>query len=61
MQMQFNKVLQLMEQACRDCTQEIVCPVCGGAIVTKPDATDLYCEECKQILMQNPLTEAGLI
>jgi len=61
MQMQFNKVLQLMEQACRDCTLGIVCPVCGGAIVTKPDATDLYCEECKQILMQNPLTEAGLI
>jgi len=50
-----------MEQACRDCILEIECPVCGGTIVTEPDATDLYCEECKQIVMQNPLTEAGLI
>jgi RNA polymerase subunit RPABC4/transcription elongation factor Spt4 len=59
--MEFNKVLELMEQACRDCILEIECPVCGGTIVTEPDATDLYCEECKQIVMQNPLTEAGLI
>jgi len=59
--MEFKKVLELMEQACRDCILEIECPVCGGAIVTEPDATDLYCEECKQIVMQNPLTEVGLI
>jgi hypothetical protein len=61
MLMEFNKVLELMEQACRDCILEIECPVCGGTIETEPDATDLYCEECKQIVMQNPLTEAGLI
>ncbi len=60
-QMEFNKVLGLMEQTCRDCILEIECPVCGGIIVSEPDATDLYCEECKQIVMQNPLTEAGLI
>ena len=59
--MKFNKVLQLMEQTCRDCILEIECPVCGGIMLTEPDATDLYCEECKQIVMQNPLTEAGLI
>ena len=61
MQMEFNKVLELMEQTCRDGILEIECPVCGGTIETEPDATDLYCEECKQIVMQNPLTEAGLI
>ena len=59
--MELCKVLQLLEQACRDCILEIECPVCGGTIETEPDATDLYCEECKQIVMQNPLTEAGLI
>ena len=61
MLMEFNKVLELMEQACRDCILEIECPVCGGTIETEPDATYIYCEECKQIVMQNPLTEAGLI
>ena len=59
--MEFNKVLELMEQACQDCILEIECPLCGASITTEPDATDLYCEECKQIVMQNPLTEAGLI
>ena len=59
--MEFTKVLELMEQTCRDYIREIECPACGGTIVTEPDATDLYCEECKQIVMQNPLTEAGLI
>ena len=59
--MEFSKVLELMEQACRDCVLEIECPQCAAIIVTEPDATDLYCEECKQIVMQNPLTEAGLI
>ncbi len=59
--MEVNKALELMEQACRDCILEIECPVCGGTIETEPDATDLYCEECKQIVMQNPLTEEGLI
>ncbi len=33
----------------------------NGPIVTEPDATDLYCDECKRIVMQNPLTELGLI
>ena len=59
--MEFNNVLELMEQVSQDCILEIECPVCGGTIETEPDATDLYCEECKQIVMQNPLTEAGLI
>ena len=59
--MEFNKVLDLLEQACRDCILEIDCPKCGAAIVAEPDAEDLYCEECKMIVMQNPLTEAGLI
>ena len=45
------------------------CPFCGMltdeyahlAIVVEPDATDLYCQDCKMIVMQNPLTMLGLI
>ena len=59
--MEFDKVLQLMEQACRDSILEIECPVCGAAIVTEPDAEDLYCDECEKVTGKNPLTELGLI
>ena len=59
--MEFNKVFELMGQACCDSILEIECPECGVAIATEPDATDLYCDECKRIVMQNPLIELGLI
>jgi len=59
--MESDKVLELMEQADRDSILEIECPACGAGIVTEPDSTDLYCDECKRIVMQNPLTELGLI
>ena len=59
--MEFDKVLELMEQACRDSIMEFECPICGAAIVSEPDATDLYCEECKRIVMQSPLTGLSLI
>ena len=56
-----DKVMELLEQACRDCILEIECPICEATIIVEPDATDLYCEECKRIVMQNPLTELALI
>ena len=59
--MNMKQLEDLLRQACHDCILEIECPQCSATIVTEPDATDLYCEECKQIVMQNPLTEAGLI
>jgi len=59
--MEFDKVLQLMEQACWDSILEIECPGCGAAIVTEPDAEDLYCDECEKVTGKNPLTELGLI
>ncbi len=59
--MEFDKVLQLMEQACWDSILEIECPECGAAIVTEPDAEDLYCDECEKVTGKNPLTELGLI
>ena len=59
--MESKKILDLLEQVCEEGILEIDCPICGVTIVTEPDATDLYCGECKQIVMQNPLTEAGLI
>ena len=40
---------------------EIDCPVCGAIIVTEPDSTDLYCEDCEKVTGKNPLTELGFI
>ncbi len=51
----------LIEQACNDSVIEIECPNCETTIITEPDATDLYCQECKMIVMQNPLTALGFI
>jgi len=48
-------------QACCDSILEIECPECGAAIATEHDTIDLYCDECKRIVMQNPLIELGLI
>jgi hypothetical protein len=59
--MEFNKVFEPVGQACCDSILEIECPECGAAIATEHDTIDLYCDECKRIVMQNPLIELGLI
>ncbi len=50
----------LIEQAFSDSVIEIECPNCETTIIVEPDATDLYCQDCKMIVMQNPLTESDL-
>ena len=59
--MKKEQIETLIEQACNDSVIEIECPVCEAAIVSDPDAADLYCQDCKMIVMQNPLTESGFI
>ncbi len=59
--MEKEQIETLIEQASCDSVIEIECPVCEAAIVAEPDATDLYCQDCKLIVMQNPLPELGLI
>jgi len=59
--MDFDTVMDLMEQACRDSVLDIECPVCGATIIAEPDAEDLYCLECEEVTGQNPLTELGFI
>ncbi len=59
--MKKNQIETLIEQVCCDSVIEIECPVCEASIVAEPDATDLYCQDCKMIVMQNPLTKLGLI
>jgi len=48
-------------QAYCDSVIEIKCPACEATIVAESDVTDLYCLDCKMIVMQNPLTEFGSI
>ena len=55
------KIEKLANYACWDSAIEIKCPICNEVITAEPDTTDLYCEECKRIVMQNPLTEQGFI
>lgn len=31
------------------------CPICGNHIMSKTDAIDVYCSECKSIVIQSPL------
>lgn len=59
--MEIMKISELIEQACTNCILEIKCPECGATIIAEPDTEDLYCEECKRIVLQNPLIESGLI
>ena len=54
--MKKEQVETLIEQACNDSVIEIQCPNCETIIIAEPDATDLYCQECKMIVLQNPLT-----
>jgi len=48
-------------QACGEMMIEIECPHCEATIQSEPDATDLYCPECKMIVLQNSLTELGFM
>ena len=59
--MEYDKALNLLEQSFNDSILEFECPKCGAGIVSESDTTDLYCDECKMIVMQNPLTAMGLI
>jgi len=59
--MNHSEVINLIEQALDDSILEFECPNCGTGITSEPDATGLYCVECKMIVMQNPLIESGLI
>ena len=59
--MNAKQVEVLLEQVCCEGVLELECPLCETTITTEPDATDLYCDECKQIVMQNPLTALGFI
>ena len=57
--MEFDKILNLPEQAFDESILEFECPVCGASITCGPDGKDLYCDECKMIVMQNPLSVMG--
>jgi len=59
--MRKGQIDTLIEQACSDCVIEIKCPNCETTILAEPDASDLYCQECKMIVMQNPLIKFGFI
>jgi len=57
--MEHDKVLDLIQQAFDDSIIEVACPNCGVKMVSEANSEDLYCDECKMIVMQNPLTERG--
>ena len=59
--MEYDKVLNLLKQSFKDSILEFECPKCGAGIVSESDVEDLYCDQCKIIVMQNPLTAMGLI
>lgn len=59
--MKYDKVLNRLEQSFNDSILEFECPKCGAGIVSESDVEDLYCDECKMIVMQNPLTAMDLI
>jgi len=37
------------EETTQDLSKEVECPKCSAVIIAKPDATDLYCEECEGV------------
>ena len=59
--MNMQQIEELLSQACVEGVIEIECKECGTTMIAEVDATDLYCQECKRIVMQNPLTEMGFI
>ena len=59
--MEIKQIDAPVRQVSWDSVIEIECPNCETTIVAEPDATDLYCRDCKMIVMQNPLTEFGSI
>ena len=59
--MEIKQIDAPVRQVSWDRVIEIECPNCEATIVAEPDATDMYCQDCKMIVMQNPLTEFGSI
>jgi ribosomal protein S27AE len=57
--MDFNKAFEPMGNDCSESTLEIECPECGAAISAQHGVIDIYCGECKRIVMQIPLVELG--
>lgn len=53
--MEHPEFFNMMEQALDDSTTEFECPKCGAVITPGPDSQDLYCNECKMIVMQTTL------
>jgi len=43
------------EQAIGTDTVEAVCPNCNTVIATKSDKSEIYCNECKCVVMQLPI------
>ena len=50
--MDFDQIIALAEQDGSDSILEIECKECGTTIIAEPDSADLYCKECKMIIMQ---------
>ena len=48
-------VFDFIEQAIFEGVLVIKCPNCDGDIIAEPDTKDIFCEQCKMIVMQNPL------
>lgn len=59
--MEHHEVSDLVEQDLDDSIMKFECPNCGAEITSEADAHDLYCNECKMIVMQNSLTNLGFI
>ena len=59
--MEIKQIDALVRQVSWDSVIEIECPNCETTILAEPDRLDLYCQDCKMIVMQNPLIESGFI
>ncbi len=59
--MEKEQIEALARPTCCESVIEIECPNCETMITAEPDATDLYCQECKMLVMQDPLTALGFI
>ena len=57
--MEIKQIDAPVRQVSWDRVIEIECPNCETSILAESDATDLYCQNCKMIVIQNPLTESG--
>lgn len=56
--MESEFLLETTDHASGDNAIAIECPKCGADIFCTPDAPDLYCRQCKMIVMQLPLNSS---